>query len=232
MALAERIYYTLAEVAIRWQVSEDDLLHWGAKGDLRLAFWCSEAWAYYTDKQNQKHILSIKEQFLYADEKSILQIMLCDSTEVHRAKPIGQRLTMSIGGNADTILYFKDGFGITEGPIYCGPEAIKPIPQINRRSLVILPDELTRMEDEHPEAAIHQDPSTSVQSGNISTKNEPMVSRGTVLTGWKMIAGHMNCSTSTARRHARGKKWLTRSPSGKPTAYTLDIDSYMTSGKK
>lgn len=223
MTLPKRIFYTLEEAAKRWKKSEDELLQWAATGALKLAFYQVKLVNVlavidsFTDEQREG---SLHGEYLYITEDYIHEILAGHTVKCHiviTTKDISAYKGATIK-KGETV--FIDLGNPTE--LVC--------PTISNDDLVVLYEDLINMEAKYPELTdLNQSLNPEKQE---CTGQEAEAAKGKLLIGWKAIAEYMDCHPSTAKRRAKGTKWLRYSPEGKPTAMSADIDRIMTSGKK
>ena len=230
MALPKRVYYTLDEVAARWNRTEDELLQWGGSGSLKLAFWCTDrnVWPYESGGWLGEIRVFINGAFFYISPFDIIDITRKGSTWVEFARAVNP--SEFLDGAFDSVTLwlnnYKRPMNKPDDPIGDTPR----YPVLAKDDLIIMAEEVDCMEAAFPELINFHE--CSKPEKEKTRDQEIVATQGNLLIGWKAIAEYMDCHPNTAKRRAKGKKWLRYSPEGKPTAMSADIDRIMTSGKK
>jgi hypothetical protein len=161
MALPEPLFYTLADVAKRWKKTESQVLQWGASGALRLAFYCEQDVkisilnTYLRDFEDRSIFdidTWIKNTFLHATREKIQNILLGGDP----ITDLGFAATASDINHLIDLLKFhtNDNSFVdkvhTEG-ILLSIDDDGHLLQLSTETLFVLPDELNKIETDHPE---------------------------------------------------------------------------------
>ena len=253
MVLMERAYYTLRQVAQRWNTTEEEVLQWAITGNLQLAFYMKEGRlvGVEDEESGRRYRFIVSNVYLNVVVEDLLPVSRGHTVTIYTAKPATQDIATKAGGEDVTLWLFNpmifdsgkkdrvpmfavygkgeyDSFTETKKGLVKHRHGEPPEPEITMADLLVLADELRRFEEEHPELTVQRDSSISKEFGSVAGS----ISRGDLLIGWKQIATYMGCSVDTAKRRSKKGRWLSRSPEGKPTAMSADIDRHMTSKSK
>lgn len=180
MALPKKHYYRLSEVALRWKKDEEDILQWAETGDLKLAFHSDPRtvgiiklnpdepagdWPYYL------YYYYIGSSFLYVDKLNISKVLKGDPDLAHIATPATPglddlladppnfieparpgivKLVQKIDFRESLFMIDEDGDPIGTGVPYLTIDVTLP-PKITKDVLVVMTDDLERLEEEYPE---------------------------------------------------------------------------------
>lgn len=239
--------YSLAAVAKRWGKTEEDLLNMGASRSLVLSCWF-EGYAVHRPISMKELGLKLKE--LKLPSGALISGFLKEYAAVLCLDIQGLLAPGDRQVRVDWLhFHHREGFFYpVEGPLekvlfeseleFAAAKHTSPF-KISRSDLVIMAEEVARMEAEHQEL-FPGDAGPLPSPSHVSPLDEeplhppstaPM-HMGRILTGWKTIAKHLGVVESTAKRYAKGSPWPHPGPTGKPTTTTTELDSWRLSISK
>lgn len=238
------LFFTLSELAERWDRTEKGLLHAAAAGILPLSFWYdgpvrSRQLKAYGDFGGYGRIdpWAIYGALVHGYSSVHVTTLTVDSLTVR--KELGDDPSyvdfenyLNDGGllgviPTDTLLLERDPLGPDKGK----PRLPRPCPDL-LQDCVVLAEDVARLEKERPAALFGDAIETRQDNEHPPTPSHIPAQIGRVLTGWLAIAKHLDCSVSTAKRRAKGCHWPQTGPTGKPTTTTAELDAWQLSPQK
>ncbi|MDO5675598.1 MAG: hypothetical protein Q4G66_11900 [bacterium] len=159
----ERLCYTLQEVAERWGLQVDDLLHMTEQAGLRLAFGTGPRFltvlAFSDDAERELtppfSFLIDRPVLLYLiGPRHAMELLFVPQTQPFTAHPAMPHTVEECCGDSSALLLLETTAG---NPTSEGSEDVfswgPPLPKISREGLLVTAEELQRMEEEYPELA-------------------------------------------------------------------------------
>ncbi|MCB2173744.1 hypothetical protein KQH41_00605 [bacterium] len=187
MVLPKRSHYSISEVAKRWRKSEEELLQWGAKGEMRFAFFCKRRVVIVNIDDDKEPLGTrsfnrlIQDTYLYADKWNVGRALSGYPEKAYKAFPATPDVIDIVGHKkAELRLVFGWNRPIHD-PQFPNNDPyieVEPIPVITADMLVILHDELCRMEVLFPELIGADSPVGNTDANNTGVRknrqtNEP-----------------------------------------------------------
>ena len=222
-------FFWLSELAEKWNRTEDFILQMAAAGRLRLsAWWGDEYWEASSDGEwwGGDPGDGLLNDFINIDTINAKQLLLNPSVDKERGVIIvgchtrcGRKICLISEKNRKIFDKHKAREPINEADFF---------PFFHYRSMVVLVDEVNRVEAEYADIRDEQ----IFQNQNQQTQGEddsavlmhPVGSQ--MLTGWNEIGKYLGVSESTAKRYANAGKWLRHTKTNRPITTTYEIDEW------
>lgn len=226
--------FTVAQLAARWRRTEDDILSMLEAGDMSAYCWYEG----YVHSLLQRPDVAAHyyKGWVSVNRDFSCHLLLGKETALSYFSPFIEPPYSDVPKpderEENRIDVFFPMQQINDNP----PDYSEALFSISKGNIIIMGHDVERMEEKNPELLIGGACGNRVNGLVTQPTLTPLEASaatpscsGQIMVGWKDIAKYLKVSVSTAKRHAKGSRWLHHGPAGKPTTTTAKLDAWLLS---